>query len=49
MAWHMKAPPFAAARAVSPGILPDHQATSEPEPNALAAPEPDKIAVCEGI
>ena len=48
VAWCIKAPPFPAPQAVSPENLPDHQATSWPEPNGSAAPEPDKIAVCEG-
>ena len=44
----MKAPPFPAVRAVSPALLPDHQATPEPEPNACAAPGTGTISVCEG-
>ena len=43
-----KAAPFPAARAVPPEFPPDHQAASGPEPGAFAAPEPVKIAVCEG-
>ena len=48
VAWHIKAPPYPAPQAVPPENLPDHQAASGPEPNGRVAPEPDKIAVCEG-
>ena len=48
VAWYIKAPPYPAPQAVPPENLPDHQAASGPEPNGRVAPEPDKIAVCEG-
>ena len=46
--WYIKALPFPAPQGAPPEKNSDHQAAPGPEPNGSAAPEPDKIAVCEG-